>query len=231
MLGNQRTDYLTESNESDQTMHPMNLYLGPNEPIYRTHPYVTSCLASFVSLPPLLIQYGSSEVLRDEDTLLVLRAAKDGVEVEGEMFDGGIHVAQGFISTLLSKAAFASMGNWAARQGKGTMCNWSEVDGLMRVEEEKMAIKWGSKAKKHKPVATVDKKSKEEYDLWKYSPIVNDVPPFVLRSNANSEIKKAVEELGDLSAGKNVIKFYRAEKNHDRVTSGLVSRVLGGLHL
>jgi acetyl esterase/lipase len=72
-------------------MDPVHLYLASNYDAYITHPYVTSCVADLSNLPPLLIQAGDAEVLRDEDTLLAQRAARAGVKVTHEIYEGGIH--------------------------------------------------------------------------------------------------------------------------------------------
>ena len=73
-------------------MDPMRLYLGDNYDKYLTHPYICSSIADLSGLPPLLIQCGGAEVLRDEDSLLAQRASAAGVDVTHEIFDGGIHV-------------------------------------------------------------------------------------------------------------------------------------------
>lgn len=50
----------------------------------------------FAGLPPLLIQYGEAEVLRDENTLLAHKAALAGVVVMPEVFEDAVHVFQTF---------------------------------------------------------------------------------------------------------------------------------------
>jgi acetyl esterase/lipase len=54
---------------------------------YITHPYVSPLFGDFTGLPPMLIQAGDAEVLRDEITLLSHKAAMSGVKVEHEVFE------------------------------------------------------------------------------------------------------------------------------------------------
>ena len=46
--------------------------------LYLTHPYASPLFGDFTGLPPLLIQAGESEVLRDEITLLAHKATLAG---------------------------------------------------------------------------------------------------------------------------------------------------------
>lgn len=48
----------------------------------------------FTGLPPLLIQSGEAEVLRDEITLLAHKASLQGVHVMHEVYDEMVHVFQ-----------------------------------------------------------------------------------------------------------------------------------------
>lgn len=62
-------------------LNPVACYLGENVDKYITHPYASPLFGDFKGLPPMLIQYGDAEVLRDEITLLVHKAKLAGVEV------------------------------------------------------------------------------------------------------------------------------------------------------
>ncbi len=67
-------------------LHPILCYLGQEGlEKYLTHPYVSPLFGDFTGLPPLLIQCGDSEVLRDEITLLAHKATRSGVKVRHEM--------------------------------------------------------------------------------------------------------------------------------------------------
>lgn len=73
-----------------------------------THPYVSPLFGDFRNLPPLLIQAGESEVLRDEITLLAHKASLAGVKVCHEIFEDQVHVFQAFIFLDASRKAFQS---------------------------------------------------------------------------------------------------------------------------
>ena len=54
---------------------------------YLTHPYASPLFGDFKGLPPMLIQSGEVEVLRDEVTLLAHKASLAGVEVRHELYE------------------------------------------------------------------------------------------------------------------------------------------------
>lgn len=57
---------------------------------YLTHPYASPLFGDFTGLPPLLIQAGESEVLRDEVTLLAHKATLAGVQVMHELYEDAV---------------------------------------------------------------------------------------------------------------------------------------------
>jgi hypothetical protein len=59
---------------------------------YLTHPYASPLFGDFKGLPPLLIQVGDAEVLRDEVTLLAHKATLQGVEVRHELYEDAVCV-------------------------------------------------------------------------------------------------------------------------------------------
>lgn len=73
------------------------LYSGNNS---RKNPYISPVYAELEGLPPLLIQVGGNEVLRDEAILLAERAKTSGVDITLEVYDGMTHVFQGFADKL-----------------------------------------------------------------------------------------------------------------------------------
>ncbi|SGY47202.1 BQ5605_C001g00506 [Microbotryum silenes-dioicae] len=79
-----------------------------NHTEYLTHPYVSPLFGDFDRLPPLLIQAGDAEVLRDEITLLAHKASLAGVAVEHEIFEDCVHVFQAFLFLEASRKAFQS---------------------------------------------------------------------------------------------------------------------------
>lgn len=75
---------------------------------YLCHPYVSPLFGDFGGLPPLLIQAGEAEVLRDEITLLAHKASLAGVPVEHEIFEDCVHVFQAFLFLEASRRALQS---------------------------------------------------------------------------------------------------------------------------
>ena len=59
-------------------------------------------------LPPLLIQCGDAEVLRDEGTLLAHKASMAGVSVRHELYEDCVHVFQAFLFLDASRKALQS---------------------------------------------------------------------------------------------------------------------------
>jgi len=89
-------------------LDPVACYLGSNMELYLTHPYASPLFGDFTGLPPLLIQAGESEVLRDEITLLAHKATLAGVQVMHELYEDAIHVFQAFPFLEASQHAFSS---------------------------------------------------------------------------------------------------------------------------
>ncbi|KAG6889485.1 hypothetical protein C0992_004990 [Termitomyces sp. T32_za158] len=71
-------------------MNPIALYLGERMEDFLTHPYASPLFGDFTGLPPLLIQVGDAEVLRDESTLLAHKATLAGVDVRHELFEDAV---------------------------------------------------------------------------------------------------------------------------------------------
>ncbi|CAG8660898.1 2643_t:CDS:2 [Funneliformis mosseae] len=95
---NQHYDYLFKQKDDDP-LHPVKLYLHPYEERAKmvTHPYVSPLYGDLNSLPPLLIQCGDSEVLRDEIYLLANKASETGTTfVQHEVYEDMVHVFQMF---------------------------------------------------------------------------------------------------------------------------------------
>lgn len=74
----------------DDHLNPVVLYLGANMERYMTHPYASPLFGDFTGLPPMLIQSGDSEVLRDEITLLAHKASLAGVQVQHELYEDAV---------------------------------------------------------------------------------------------------------------------------------------------
>ena len=71
-------------------MNPIAMYLGEHMEQHLTHPYASPLFGDMHGLPPMLIQAGDAEVLRDEITLLAHKAKLAGVEVQHELYDDAV---------------------------------------------------------------------------------------------------------------------------------------------
>ncbi|ESK92686.1 putative lipase esterase from carbohydrate esterase family ce10 [Moniliophthora roreri MCA 2997] len=99
----------------DDHLNPVALYLGDNMEQYMTHPYASPLFGDFRGLPPLLIQAGDSEVLRDEITLLTHKATLAGVNVRHELYEDAIHVFQLYPFLEATARSFVSMRDFLRR--------------------------------------------------------------------------------------------------------------------
>ncbi|KAH0838098.1 Alpha/Beta hydrolase protein [Lanmaoa asiatica] len=89
-------------------LHPVVMYLGDGLEEYLTHPYASPIFGKFDGLPPLLIQCGEAEVLRDEIMLVSHKASLAGVHVQHEMYEDAVHVFQAFPFLGSTNEAFIS---------------------------------------------------------------------------------------------------------------------------
>lgn len=105
---NKEFDYLPRPGTGDH-MNPVNAYLGHNMSKYLMHPYVSPLFGDMHGLPPMLIQTGDAEVLRDENILFAHKCALAGVPVRHEIYEDCVHVFQFFLFLEASRKAFQSM--------------------------------------------------------------------------------------------------------------------------
>ncbi|GAA5880004.1 hypothetical protein JCM1840_005287 [Sporobolomyces johnsonii] len=105
---NRPYDYLPNPRAEDDHFHPVKCLLGDGIAEYLTHPYASPLFGDFTGLPPMLIQAGDAEVLRDEITLLAHKASLAGVQVEHEIFEDCVHVFQAFTFLEASRKSFQS---------------------------------------------------------------------------------------------------------------------------
>lgn len=81
-------------------------------------PIPSPILADLRRLPPLLIQVGGEEALRDDAIALAAAAREAGVDVELEVWPGMIHVWHRFAPRLPEgSAAFKRIAEWLATRG------------------------------------------------------------------------------------------------------------------
>jgi epsilon-lactone hydrolase len=67
------------------------LYLGDSDP---RNPLASPVFGNYIGIPPLLIQVGEYEIIRDDSIQVAAKASADGVDVTLEVWDGMIHVFQ-----------------------------------------------------------------------------------------------------------------------------------------
>ncbi|EJD54866.1 hypothetical protein AURDEDRAFT_179911 [Auricularia subglabra TFB-10046 SS5] len=97
---------------SGDHLDPIGCYLGEDIQRYLTHPYASPLFGDFTGLPPMLVQAGEAEVLRDEITLFAHKATMAGVQVQHELFEDAVHVFQTFPFLDLTREAFMSCRNF-----------------------------------------------------------------------------------------------------------------------
>ncbi|KAI8146648.1 Alpha/Beta hydrolase protein [Fennellomyces sp. T-0311] len=139
-------DYLPNNPDKIPNRNPAVLYLGAEKAArgMARHPYVSPLFAeSFENLPPLLIQSGGCESLRDEINDLVnkLGATKTTL-VHHEEYEDMVHVFQAFPFGK-SAEAIESIG-WWARLGMPMlqqMQSRGQIPGAMQPESGPFAVK------------------------------------------------------------------------------------------
>ncbi|CAG7854182.1 SubName: Full=Related to calmodulin-dependent protein kinase {ECO:0000313/EMBL:CCA74510.1} [Serendipita indica DSM 11827] len=101
--------------QSGDHLNPILCLLGP-EGIskYLTHPYASPLFGALEGLPPMLIQSGDAEVLRDEALLLAHKATLAGVNVRHEIYEDQVHVFQMFFFLEATKKAMLSCREFVA---------------------------------------------------------------------------------------------------------------------
>lgn len=93
-------------------------YLGDHDP---REPLASPLYADLTGLPPMLIQVGDRETVRDDAVMLADRAKTAGVQVDLEIWDGMIHVFQMFNAELVeADQAVGSIARFIDTQFKAT---------------------------------------------------------------------------------------------------------------
>ncbi|KAJ7446386.1 Alpha/Beta hydrolase protein [Mycena galericulata] len=107
-------------------MNPIALYLGDQVDKYLTHPYASPLFGDFAGLPPMLIQAGDAEVLRDEIALLAHKATRAGVAVRHELYEDAVHIFQTYPFLDASRRAFMSIGDFVRTLSAQAKCTLGE---------------------------------------------------------------------------------------------------------
>jgi monoterpene epsilon-lactone hydrolase len=90
-------DSIRSEAETDPIMHPkclptfVELYLGNADP---RNPLASPIFGDYHGLPPLLIQAGEYEIIRDDSVRVAAKAQEAGVDVQLEIWPGMFHVFQ-----------------------------------------------------------------------------------------------------------------------------------------
>ena len=100
---------MVDNEELDPVLHLRSLlvlrhHYAPSPQLYM-HPEVSPIFADFTGYPPLFLQAGSSEMLRDEAIRTAQRANAAGVHVELELWPETLHVFQ--VASFLPESAQA----------------------------------------------------------------------------------------------------------------------------
>ncbi len=110
--------YVTRADADPIHQRPMILALARNylgEHGDPCHPLVSPLHADLGGLPPLLIQVGDRETVRDDSVMLAGKARAAGVEVDLQVWDGMIHVFQMFAEIPEAHQAITSIAGFLSR--------------------------------------------------------------------------------------------------------------------
>jgi len=92
--------------EFDPVMSPnclpefVRLYIGDTDP---RDPLASPAFGDYTGIPPLLLQVGEYEIIRDDSVQVAAKAHADGVDVTLEIWEGMIHVFQSQFEPLLTE--------------------------------------------------------------------------------------------------------------------------------
>ncbi|KAE8543325.1 hypothetical protein D1P53_000027 [Cryptococcus gattii VGV] len=127
--------------ETDDHLNPVGCYLGPEGiATYLTHPYASPLFGDFHGLPPMLIQSGDSEVLRDEITLVAHKATLAGVNVTHELYEDMVHVFQMFSFLPATMTAINNVGVWVRTTLPKIEMEQRQAAGLGKDQQEVGAL-------------------------------------------------------------------------------------------
>ncbi|GAA5976331.1 hypothetical protein JCM11641_005983 [Rhodosporidiobolus odoratus] len=221
---NKDYDYLSAPIRSD-TVSPVRLFMPPGkfDDLIAT-PYASPALtASLTSLPPLLVQSGGAELLRDEHALFAKRAAMAGVDVMLETYKDGVHVFQAVQAETVAKSALKAIGEWATERpqlagGQVKAETFTTIDAELQKA-------WDARPKEEKTMSEPLIPASFSYEKIYEQPV-----PIKLREDAHEAAKKAVEEVEGYQ-----LEEKRSVSIHSKVvlpeSTGVFGRVRGLLHL
>jgi acetyl esterase/lipase len=91
------SESIQSQSENELYLHPsclsefVKLYVGAGDV---RHPLVSPVFGNYTGIPPLLIQVGEYEVIRDDSVRVASKARADGVNAKLEVWPGQVHVFQ-----------------------------------------------------------------------------------------------------------------------------------------
>ncbi|GAA6061862.1 hypothetical protein JCM10212_001295 [Sporobolomyces blumeae] len=182
---NKNTDFL--SMIPNDPIFPPGLYAS--EDLLST-PYISPCLsASLSDLPPLLITAGSCEAILDEITLLAQRAHRDGVDVQYEIFESGVHVFELVQTADVGKEAMRSIGRWT--KDKFGALPTVENARLDDVGKELDGV-WANEGRTRRTDQSASMSNEERF-LYEY--VAQEPPEVKVRPHAHQAAVEAVEDV------------------------------------
>lgn len=166
----------------DSHLNPVGCYLGPDGVgAYVTHPYASPLFGDLRDLPPMLIQSGDSEVLRDEITLLAHKATLAGVNVTHELYEDMVHVFQMFTWLPATTASINSIGRWV-RQTLPRIEWEARQNELHDLEEEPL----------HPPLHPHDAPHEhDEHEAGQANPYDAEEDPFFAAFNSERRLRRS----------------------------------------
>lgn len=174
--------------ETDDHLNPVGCYLGPEGiATYLTHPYASPLFGDFHGLPPMLIQSGDSEVLRDEITLVAHKATLAGVNVTHELYEDMVHVFQMFSFLPATMTAINNVGVWVRTT-------------LPKIEKEQRQAAGMDKDQQEVGALDVDVTESMEEEIGKGNRVVaKDGQEIGVRSGRTEVMPEEIDATQDLS--------------------------------
>ncbi|GAA5934279.1 alpha/beta hydrolase [Sporobolomyces koalae] len=221
---NASSDYIAI--DRDDPLVPMPLFARSDQDL--VHPYVSpSIVGSLEGLPPLIVLAGGSETLRDEITMLVHRAAADGVEVRHEVYEGGVHVFVAVMERGMGKKAIENIATWASNLNSTSQSTIDAIENRTEWDRIGDRLKADYTVKQEKDTKTTrSNPARPESERFVYEEMVEDAPRVKLRDQAHPEARKALEELSKNPPRSGITTIVRTRKNPE-YNGG----ILGRLHL
>ncbi|GAA5825728.1 hypothetical protein JCM5353_005251 [Sporobolomyces roseus] len=203
---NKSTDYL--SMDRSDPMFPPTLFLSGSNPEDIAHPYVSPAISGDLSnLPPLLVQAGGGETLRDESALFAQRADRAGNDIVHEVYSGGVHVFVAVMEDGIGKKGIENVVRWEEgrfeTKGRVASEGWKDVRGTLQNERDR---KIGAAAGRK---SIGDTRARE---LFTFVETVEYAAPIRLRKDSHPAAVKAVEENAKHQPRKGLTKVIRARR-------------------